>query len=251
MEQTNPLEKEFDYTFDTVEEETVLDNEVQDEEVVESESTPTETVEKFKVKYNGQEMELTKDELITNAQKGMNYEKVLSERDSLKPYAELIKELDELAKENNVDTKDFVKGLKESKQQEKLNKRITELEAEGMSKDHAKRMAELEFKQPKVEQKVENKEFDTLTNDFKTLHAEFPETQGFKELSDFPQEVVDLIKQGKSPLVAYTKYQVDTLKKQSEIDKTKAINKVKDTGSLGSIEDNKKKDPFLEGFLGR
>lgn len=247
MEKPTIEQTEFDKAYYGTEEpstETVQNNE--GGEVVD---TPTPTETKFKVKYNGQEMELSQDELITNAQKGMNYDHIKSENDSLKKYSDSNKLLEELAKEANLEVNDFVKGLKESKQQEKLNNRIKELTEEGMSEEHAKRMASLELNQPTVVKPIEKVDTnDALVNEFKTLHAEFPETQAFKELTDFPQEVRDLISQGKSPLVAYTKYQVDSIKKQSEIDITNAANKSKDTGSLTSVEENTKIDPILEGF---
>ena len=40
--------------------------------------------EKFTVRYNGKDVELTLDELKTNAQKGLNYDHIKSERDALK-----------------------------------------------------------------------------------------------------------------------------------------------------------------------
>ena len=47
----------------------------------EEDSQPQEL---FRVKYNGKEYEMTRDEIIMNAQKGMNYDHVVSERDALR-----------------------------------------------------------------------------------------------------------------------------------------------------------------------
>ena len=58
------------------------------------------------------------------------------------------------------------------------------------------------------------------------------------------------IKQGKSPLVAWTKFKMDEMKKTSEIEKNDLKNTLKDTGSLGKGEPDGKKDPFLEGLFG-
>lgn len=242
MEKTNPSE-EVAFAFepsDFAQPDAPLENETNPE----VNTTPKET---HKIKYNGKEMELSYDELIANAQKGMNYDHILSERDSLKN-SETNKLLTEIAKENGLKPEEFLASLKESKTNEKIMNRAKELEAEGMKPEHAKKMAELELKQPT--QAKEPDEVKLLENEFKTLHQEFPETKDFKELSDFPKEVIELIKQGKSPLVAYAKYQMEEMKKNAEIEKNNLKNTLKDTGSLGKGEPDGKSDPFLEGLLG-
>lgn len=242
MEKTNPSEEVL-FAFepsDFAQPDAQLENETNPQ----VDTTPKET---HKIKYNGKEMELSYDELIANAQKGMNYDHILSERDSLKN-SETNKLLNELAKENGMKPEEFLANLRDSKVNEKIANRAKELEAEGMKPEHAKKMAELELKQPT--QAKEPDEVKVLESEFKTLHSEFPETQDFKELSDFPKEVITLIQQGKSPLVAYTKFKMDEMKRNAEIEKNDLKNKLKDTGSLGKGDAEGKKDPFLEGLFG-
>lgn len=59
-------------------EDTTVDDTTAEESPAETHEEPQQepTEQRFKVKYNGQEQELTVDELIANAQKGMNYDHV-------------------------------------------------------------------------------------------------------------------------------------------------------------------------------
>jgi hypothetical protein len=209
--------------------------------------TSTEPTESTKVKYNGQEMELSREELITNAQKGLNYDHIKTELDGYKTSEEL-KVLNEFAKEKGLkDWKEYVADLKNSKQNEKLESRVKELEADGMKPEHARKMAELELKAPTPP----TDDVQRLESEFTTLHQEFPETQEFKELTDFPPEVIELIQKGKSPLVAYSKYLTENAKKLSEKAALDLKNKATDIGSLNGDKADEKEDLFLQGLLGK
>ena len=50
----------------------------------EQKEAPAQKGQTLKVKYNGEEKELTFDEAVILAQKGMNYDKVTAERDTLR-----------------------------------------------------------------------------------------------------------------------------------------------------------------------
>jgi len=195
------------------------------------------SLDKIKVKYNKEEKELSYDEAVEYAQKGMNYDHILSERDNLKKSRA---ELEELAKEDGKTLDEFIASIKESKYNSKIENRMKELVSEGVPESHARKMAELELSKPVTK--------DPLVEEFKALHAEFPETKDLDDLSKFPQEVIESIKGGKSPVIAWAKYSTEQAKKQAEIDKNNSINSIKDTGSLSSKDDVGKKDKFLEGL---
>ena len=106
-ETTNETTDAFDYFG--VEEETT---EPTSEEVTETAETETKAesetkIEDFlKIKYNGAEKSLTREEAIELAQKGMNYDKVLGERDNLTGI------IDQYAKASNMTREQFIDFLK-------------------------------------------------------------------------------------------------------------------------------------------
>lgn len=200
------------------------------------------------IKYNGEEKkasEFKPDELVAHIQKGMNYDHIKTEVEAYKN-SEQLKYLNELAKENGLkDWKEYVSTLKDNQIKSKIESRAKELETQGSRPEDAKRIAELEFNNPKPS----NDEVKRLEVEFRTLHEEFPETLEFKELTDFPKEVIELIEKGKSPLVAYSKYLADTAKKTKEQAELDLKNRELDKGSFKTVKDQEKDDPFLKGFL--
>lgn len=214
-----------------------------------TEETNTQSTQKEKIKYNGKDEEYTMEELKNLAQMGRNYNKVLSERDSLKTSEELAY-INELASEKGVDTKTLVKELRESRNKEKLESRAKELEqSEGLNPQQALRMAELEFKanQP---MKQDNPT-DAIQKEFETLLKEFPETrEQFKDFKDLPKPVQDAIVEGKSVTLAYAKHLVDESIKAKETALQELDAAKRTPGSLNGGEQQTKKDDFLDGFWG-
>lgn len=214
-----------------------------------TEDNNEQSTEKVKIKYNGQEMDLTLDELKTHAQKGLNYDKILTERDSLKNSEELAY-LKELATEKGVDTKTLVKELKESRIKEKIESRAKELEAsDGLTPEQALKMAQLELK---ANQPIkQDNPTDAIQKEFETLLKEFPETrEKFKEFKDLPKPIQEAIIEGKSVTIAYAKYLVEETNKAKE-QALQELDAAKRTpGALNSGQQQKGNDPFLDGFWG-
>jgi hypothetical protein len=182
------------------------------------------------------------------AQKGRNYDHVLQERDSAKNSQEM-QILADLAKNAGMkDVATFVKELQKNYLDMKIENRVRQLESEGLPTEHAKRMAELELKADSGKQVQEQQaQPDEGVDAFVELMSEFPETQEWKSLSDFPPEVRKMIDEGKKPIVAYTKY----LAQKAEQEKAVALqNKQaieRDTGSFKSGK-TEKPDDFLAGL---
>ena len=113
-----PIETEnMEETVETVEnvEETVENTEVVPETVQE--------MQKMKLKYNHQEVELPLDEVQILAQKGMNYDK-LQEKLHQAENNVGIQYLNDLAKRNGTDIEGLVNYWKEQERQSELNQLI-------------------------------------------------------------------------------------------------------------------------------
>lgn len=251
MEQTNPTNTDLsfsadDFTQEEISQATSGEPNAEDGVITQKNATP----EMHKIKYNGKEEEYKYEDLVALAQKGRNYDHVIGERDALKNSEEM-KMLSEMAKQaGKKDGKEFLKEMQDNLTALKIEKRAKELEADGMKPEHAKRMAELEVSQPikEVDETVTDQEPNQFVNDFKQLLENFPETQQYKDISEFPEEFRALMDSGLSPLVAYTKMMLGEKQKKEQIEKQNSDAKKKATNSLKSDQADGKEDSFLSGL---
>lgn len=199
---------------------------------------------KLKLKYNGEEKEITTEEAITLAQKGMNYDHIKSELETIKN-SEEAKILSELAKENGFKTSaEYLQSVRDQARQEKISKRAVELENDGVPADHAKRMAELELAAPQASAQPD-------PSPFLDLFKKYPETQNWKGLEEFPKEVADAIKAGENPVVAYADYKVKQVLSEKERLAADLDAKQRTTGSLTTQATETEPDVFRAGFWGK
>ena len=221
---------------------------------VEDKKVNTNTI---KIKYNGEEEELDVEaqyeDIVALIQKGKNYDHILSERDSLKNNTEL-EQLKEIANQVGVkDVSGLVAKLKKDIHEGKVNERVQELIGEGLSEVHALRMAELELNKSEVEVKEQPKDesdtdesLEAQKKMFVELFEEYPELVKTK-YDDYPQEVKEMIEEGKTPLVAYQKYLIDKERKEKQELEHKQSVKKRNVGSLKSSQEENV-DEFLTMF---
>ena len=228
-ENTNPSSEVEESLADYIE-----NDDVQTEDVAPQE--PHKFVKKLKVNGEEKDYEFTDEELTEKLQKGLHYETLRSERDAIK------NTLSELAKDEGLKLDEYLNKLKESKFNAKIESKKKELEEQGIPSELAQKYAELEIKQAPKD--------NPLEKSFLELYEEFPETKDLKELTDYPQEVIEAIQNGKNPVVAYSKWKVSQATKVVETTKVNETNKVKDTGSLGTKDSGGKVDDILQGFRG-
>lgn len=203
------------------------------------------------LKFNGKEIkasELSAEDLKAHIQKGMNYDHVLAERDSFKNSEEL-SVIRDLAKEDGKDVKTFLNELKNGRQQQKIENRAKELEAEGYKPEHALKVAELELKAKAVES-VKPNSTEAYQKDFETLLSTFPEAKEFKEFNDFPDAVKQAVIEGNPILSAYAQYKVG----QAEAEKQRVLQEVeaskRTTPSLVDSQKKEENDEFRKALLG-
>lgn len=199
---------------------------------------------KLKLKYNGEEKEITTEEAITLAQKGMNYDHIKSELETLKN-SEEAKILSDLAKEHGFKTgAEYLQSIRDQARQEKISKRAVELENDGVPAEHAKRMAELELANPQPSKQAD-------PSPFLDLFKKYPETQEWKTLEEFPEEVAKAIKAGENPIVAYADYKVKQALSEKDRLAAEIDAKQRTTGSLTTQAPETEPDVFRAGFWGK
>lgn len=219
-------------------------NDVEDTEQVDSvPSQPT-----LKVKYNHEEKELSYDEAVTLAQKGMNYEKAL-EREREKAYQDA---RDAYIAEQNIEWNgqlitteaEYKRALEEQALIEKYSERdipdevIQELlESRRERQERKEQEAQIQAKQ------AEEKQF-----------ADFVEVYPDVDATTIPQEVWDSVEKGTPLVYAYMKYENAQLRTKTNVVQKNEENKQKAPNlgvtAFGSGEPEKSVDPFLAGFDG-
>ena len=200
--------------------------------------------------------EVNEAEMVTLAQKGMDYDRIRAKYDEAKPAMEM---LAQFAKKAGVTTAEYITAIREQAKQ-----------AEGMSEAEAKRAVDLEDREARIaveEAKVnERKAAESKAVNAQTAEeqrraadiAEFQKTfpEAAKDPKSIPPEVWAEVKNGASLVAAYSKYAVktanaakDAAMREAASAKQNNKNAERATGSMKSAgEESKSKDPFLSGW---
>lgn len=233
-----------------------------------AEEAPKE--ELFELKYNKQTKNYTRAEVTELAQKGMNYDHILSQRDSLQSQLndaqafrreneELLSELKSFAEASGKSVGEFVRTIRENK-----------LVSEGMSREAAKERIRAEDAERKLaKQQAERETQSRQQKEASDLEArQRADAARFEQLypdaarkaksgeEPIPQEVWNEVSNGSTLCEAYSRYESKRIaeenRKLQEQLKTKQKNTSNKAMSLGSAKsdgNDKSKDPFLEALF--
>ena len=195
-------------------------------------------------------------EMVTLAQKGMDYDRIRAKYDESKPAMEI---LSIFAKQKGVSVADYVSFL-----------RTEAKKADGLSEAEARRSIELEDREAAVtareaEQAAERQaaeQTDAAANaaaqrrkaDIDEFAREYPDVA--RNPDAIPKEVWDAVAAGSSLTVAYAKYTAKQAREEAERTRSAAQaaqqnvkNAARSTGSMQSAGQNAGgRDPFLEGW---
>lgn len=236
-------------TADTSETDAGTEAEPEAEEAVETEK-PAEQAGKLKVKYNGEEKEITYDEAVILAQKGMNYDKAIERERAATNKVNSI--LEHYAAHNNMSVDEYIDYLDQQRdvmvvQQElaKVREQYPELDDNA-----AKEIASLRAKESrgKIEQAIASKqkaEQEAAQKPWLDFAKRYPE---YKDVSKIPSAVFDKVGEGLSPIEAMLEHERDELKAKLEAAEKNKTNKQKSIGSVTSTASEKEADAFLMGL---
>lgn len=195
-------------------------------------------------------------EMVTLAQKGMDYDRIRAKYDESKPAMEI---LSIFAKQKGVSVADYVSFL-----------RTEAKKADGLSEAEARRSIELEDREEAVtareaEQAAERQaaeQANAAANaaaqrrkaDIDEFAREYPDVA--RNPDAIPKEVWDAVAAGSSLTVAYAKYTAKQAREEAERTRSAAQaaqqnvkNAARSTGSMQSAGQNAGgRDPFLEGW---
>ena len=226
------------------------------EAVEESGQTQQKKPATLRVKYNGKQQDISLDDAVVLAQKGMNYDHILKERDALKEqdtkYKRGMDVLDRYAARNNMSRDEYVQYLEKVEQQTAI-----EAEIESMAQKYPDSNPELleEIAKIKANQREREAKEDIARQEaqqreariapWRDFFAKFPSVK----VDTLPEQVYNDINTGMPPVEAYQKYRIAELEsKLSAVEKIRE-NKSRSIGSARGDGREAGRDPFLEGFL--
>jgi hypothetical protein len=226
-------------------------------EQTEAEAPKSQTL---RIKYNGEEKDITFEEATTLAQKGMNYDKLHAQLEAAKNNPELIT-LDNLAKQYGTTRQQM---MQEFTAQYERNVVAGELEAVQKQYPNMPDEAAMELAKTRAVEKLKQSEAYIAEAEKAAKAEELKPWERFKELypdikdaDGLPRSVIDDIANNEtSPVEAMQRYdlaekdkQIAELKKKLEAEIKNNENKQASTGGATSTAGTQAPDPFTQGFM--
>lgn len=223
------------------------------QQTAETEIPAQEAPKMWNLRYMDNDRAVGEQEMITLAQKGLDYDRIRTKYDESKPVMELF---GQFAKQSGMDIPTYVAHLRTQVKQ-----------ASGMSEAEAKRAVELEDReaviaakeQAEQERRAEaeraaqqKSEVDARRQaDIQEFTKTFPDAA--KDPKQIPASVWNDVRGGMSLVAAYAKYAVAKAQQDAASHAAATAqnqnNAARATGSMRSAgEDTKSRDPFLEGW---
>lgn len=214
----------------------------------------------YTAKYLGKEIPLDKgaveaiataigskpEDVIVQLQKGMNYDRVVEERDRLRN-AEEFQIIDEYARLAGMDRASYLEMLRQNRLQAEIDAQRNQVAQQypDAPPEILQELAMLRRQTTEAQQRMQAEE--QRRKPWFELFERFPDARN-KEL---PQEVLSLVASGMRPVEAWLVHQNTILKQQAAAETQNAKNKQTAIGSLNGDSGDTPKDPFLDGFFSR
>jgi len=210
-----------------------------------------------KVKYNGESVNIENiEDLVTNYQKGLNYDKKQEQYENLQN-SKVEQYVSKKAKELGMSVDEYidqVENYERQQEKEKEKARLEEMINNGVPEDVAKEViatSQLRKQlQEKENQLKEQEEKQKAENDKNKQYADFVEAFPNVKPEDIPKEVFEKA-QSSNLVAAYKDWLIKDLETKLQIKEQNEKNAKSSIGSVTETGQTKKQEPvdmFLEGF---
>ena len=246
---------------ETVDEEVTEDNHI-DEETDET----TEEIQPFlTVKFNKEDRNLTQEEAIQLAQKGLNYDRIYPNYEKMNKnfgqYESVYNQLSELAEQNGRTVDEYINSLNEMQEQYAVSLELKSLKEQypGTDENLLRELAKSKINEKKSFEKTQKRQSETEKMDAQKLEIKrqidkFQKIYPDLDPGELDEEVYAYMDEGYTLLEAYNtvKGKNDALaqaekQRQIEAAKKNQSNKKKSLGNIGT-NGSSAKDDFLSGF---
>lgn len=231
--------------------------EAKTEEPAKQEVPPEKPAEadQLTLKYLGQEKTVTREEAVTLAQKGMDYDRIRTERDTLKAASEesakngeAVKFLQDLAQKQGYTVPELIDSIraKEIAEREQIDVSVALGRVKNQRTERELLSEKEKLTQSKTKETDEQAAAQKRRQDVDDFISAYPDKRDLKGL---PEEVWDAVRAGEKLVHAYNRYEVkrlgDELKKlngQLETERQNVKNKTRATGSQSTTGKAKYED---------
>lgn len=241
----------------------VEDNSKPEESNTADKTEETDNKPFLKIKYNKEDKELSQEEAITLAQKGMNYDHLQNKVDEM---SKINNRLEEQAKLNGMSVVEYLDSLDKLQEEFEYNKALEETKAKYPEADEnlIKELVENKIaasrkdkELSKVNEKTKiaednRKSLQQQIDKFLDIHSDIKVDQLEKILTD---DMYKLMDQGYTLTEAYDKVKgkealsnSSKQQEQAKVDQKKEDNKAKSFGNLNNSGDTAK-DELMEAFM--
>lgn len=218
---------------------------------VETEETPAEPApELFDLKFMGETKQYTREEMTTLAQKGMNHDRILQQRDALQQFKSqhetVVSDLSRIAKQFGMEPADLLHSMEKN-----LRRQRGESDAEAEANIRAERAD----RQLQAQKKLEEQQAEIQRRqqaDIRAFEARYPNVNP----QTIPQSVWDEVRKGEMLVNAYGRYETEQLRAENQrlqqqlaVQAQNEKNKQNSLGSMKSGSTTQKTDPFLEALF--
>lgn len=220
-----------------------------DDDTEDEEEKPVEEQEDdgLTVKYNGKEQKVGKDEIPTLVQKGLNYDHIQSELDSMRQ-GNMYKVLKKAADKEGMSVEQYAKYVLDKEDADTLSAAEAEVRRENPNLPNSIIKELAEARAAKKQNLAKAEQGSAEEKAWAEALKEYPDMTK----DSIPQSVLEAVAAGKSPLLALKDYEISQLKeakKKTAVEERNLKNKEKSTGSLnGRSSDGD--DQFLQGLFG-
>lgn len=219
-----------------------------------AEETPSEEEAKpepfLNIRYNKEDVALSREEAIELAQKGKNYDKILGS------YNDLNSKISRLAKMNGMDVSTYLQNLDRTQMNFEVSKEAKELKKKYPNSDDVlleelarRNVSERLGKEDKAEETIPLVEIERQA---KALEKYYPGV----DIAKLDDEVLDYMNDGLTMLEAYSlwkgKQNQTAMEENERKQKIASRNEENRRKSYGAVESNGsiEADDFMKGFLG-
>lgn len=189
---------------------------------------PAEADQLFELKHLGEVKKVGKDEIVTLAQKGLDYEHIRQERDSNKVYRDFLQELADKQKTTPESLMDTIRAnllVEDEKAAGRTMDQATALER--VKFDRERKAFETERQKGTEQQEQETEAAKQRRDGFLQFAREYPKV----DVKTIPKEVWEKVNAGGNLADAYARYENRVLREENEKLKQNQSNKEKSTGS--------------------
>lgn len=261
--------EEVDTTTESTQDNTEVQDLREEKDDQQGDGANQSTPQTFTLKHNGAEFSVTQEQIIPLAQKGMDYDRIREQRDSLLNDPTML-ELDEFAKAQGMSRNEFLNSVIRAYHNQKISMMAQDLmQDRGLDEQTAQEMAELHFRAEKAQQLQQQRQYESelayqeelmyyqqmQENDnrqmesFSRLMTEYPELSD-KHWDELPEQMRLDITKGVSPIEAYQRYLLVQNQKELNVIKNNNNTVQRATGNTRSQQSGES-DVFLDTLFGR